>query len=201
MANQGGMTLAVWPWLPAMVVAYLIGSFPSGVLLGKLLGGPDVRYHGSGNVGGTNTMRLMGPGAGALVVFVDGLKGLLAWGVTYIIMGGSPWALPLGGAMAVLGHCWPLYTRFWGGMGLATAGGLLLINSFLTIVLFGMIWLAVFVGFFGKSHSPRAVIVAFSGSVVLSVLLIPLTVYMQTLLVALAVIVVVRHSPEWNRVQ
>ena len=110
-------------FLLAALTAYLIGAFPTGVLATKLVGGPDVRYSGSGHTGGTNAMRLTNVWVGVAVVIVDGLKGLLAWGLVYIILLGNPWALPLAGAMAVIGHCWPIYTRFHGGMGLATGGG------------------------------------------------------------------------------
>jgi glycerol-3-phosphate acyltransferase PlsY len=185
----------------AGLVAYLIGSFPTGVVVSKLTGGPDVRYYGSGHTGGTNTMRLIGTTAGAAVTVIDGLKGLFAWAVAYIIMFGSPWALPVAGVMAVMGHCWPIYTRFHGGMGLATGGGLILIVSPLTTAIAIPIWVVCFIGIYKKKYSPRCVTITLPIAVALTLLFIPLAAEVQWLLVLVTSILVVRHLPEWNRVE
>jgi glycerol-3-phosphate acyltransferase PlsY len=183
------------------LVAYLIGSFPTGVVVSKLTGGPDVRYHGSGHTGGTNTMRLVGTTAGAAVALIDGLKGLLAWAVAYIITLGNPWSLPVAGVMAVVGHCWPIYTRFHGGMGLATGSGLILIVSPLTIAIAVPIWAICFIGIYKKKYSPRCVTITLPSAVGLTLLFIPLAAEVQGLLVLVTFILVVRHLPEWNRVE
>jgi glycerol-3-phosphate acyltransferase PlsY len=185
----------------AGLAAYLIGSFPTGVVITKLVNGPDVRYHGSGNTGGTNTMRLLGVGAGITVVVIDALKGLLAWGVAYIIMRGSLWALPLAGSLAVLGHCWPLYTRFRGGMGLATGGALILVSSPWTIVIAVPVWAVFYRGFFKKQYSPRSVTLTMPLSTTLSLIFLPLAINVQWLLILLTIVLVIRHLPEWNRVE
>jgi len=191
---------AFWHWSLAVLAAYLIGSFPSGVVMSTVIGGPDVRYHGSRNTGGTNTMRLMGLTAGATVVVLDGLKGLLAWVATYTIMEGSPWALPIAGVMAIIGHCWPIYTKFHGGLGLATAGGLLLVVSPLTVPIFLLFWAIFFVGIFRRTYSPRSVVFSLIISATLSIYLLSLTMPMTLFLISIVIILGVRHIPEWNRV-
>jgi glycerol-3-phosphate acyltransferase PlsY len=184
----------------AGLAAYLIGSFPTGVVMSKLVGGPDVRYHGSGHIGGTNTMRLMGAWAGATVTVLDALKGLLAWAVAYLIMAGSPYALPLAGTLAVMGHCWPIYTKFHGGMGLATGGALILLLSPLTIGLVLPVWAIFYLGVFKKKYSPRCVIIAMPIAAALTLLLAPPAVNVQGLLLGVIAVLVARHLPEWQRV-
>lgn len=185
----------------AGLVAYLIGSFPTGVVVSRLGGGPDVRYHGSGHIGGTNTMQLVGVWAGATVAVIDALKGLVAWTVAYIITLGSPWALPLAGTMAVIGHCWPIYTKFHGGMGLATGGALILILSPLTIALAIPVWTVLYVGVYKKKYSPRCVTITMPIVTGLSLLFLPLAINVQWLLVLLMIVLVIRHLPEWNRIE
>ncbi len=182
-------------------VAYLIGSFPTGVVATKLVGAPDVRYVGSGHTGGTNTMRQAGAWVGATVVVVDALKGLLAWLAAAWIMGGSPWSLPIAGALAVVGHCFPLYTRFHGGMGLATAGGLMLVLSPWTIAIVVPIWAVFFLLIFRKKYSPRSVTIAIPPAVAISIAFLNLPAALDWMLASVAVVLVLRHLPEWNRVE
>lgn len=195
------MTNIYGQFVVAGLLAYLIGAFPTGVVMTKLLGGPDVRYHGSGNTGGTNTMRLVGVGAGATVVVIDALKGLFAWGVAYIIMLGNIWALPLAGTLAVLGHCWPIYTRFYGGMGLATGGALILVTSPWTIAIAIPVWAIFFLLVFKKKYSPRCVTLTIPLATALSLIFLPLAINVQWLLILLTIVLVIRHLPEWNRVE
>lgn len=185
----------------AGLVAYLIGAFPTGVVVSKLTGGPDVRYHGSGHTGGTNTMRLVGVYAGVAVAVIDSLKGLLAWAIAFIITLGNLWALPVAGVMAVVGHCWPIYTKFHGGMGLATGGGVILVVSPLTIAIAVPIWAICYIAIYKKKYSPRCVTIALPIAVVLTLLFIPVAAQVQWLLVLMTFILVVRHLPEWNRVE
>ena len=198
--GKGAMNIYL-QFIIAGLVAYLIGSFPTGVVVSKLTGGPDVRYHGSGHIGGANTMRLIGTTAGATVTVIDGLKGLFAWAVTYTIMLGSPWALPVAGVMAVMGHGWPIYTRFHGGMGLATGGGLMLIVSPLTIAIAVPVWAICFIGIYKKKYSPRCVTITLPIAVVLTLFFFSPAVEVQWLLILVTFILVIRHLPEWNRVE
>jgi glycerol-3-phosphate acyltransferase PlsY len=181
------------------LVAYLIGSFPTGVIATKLAGAPDVRYSGSGHIGGTNTMRLTNPRIGAMVVVIDGLKGLVAWGVAYIIMLGNGWALPIAGTMAVVGHCWPIYTRFQGGMGLATSGALIFILSPITLAFVIPVWATLFWGFFKKAYSSRAVVLALLIGVTIQILFSPPEFHIRWFLIFVIPILILRHLPEWHR--
>ncbi|MFB9863360.1 glycerol-3-phosphate 1-O-acyltransferase [Rufibacter immobilis] len=116
-----------------ILLAYLIGSVPTAVWVGKKYYGIDVRQHGSGNAGATNTFRVLGKKAGSIVMAVDIFKGwaatslavlLLHWGVIapdQLIM----YKLILG-VMAVVGHIFPVYVGFKGGKGVATLMGMVL---------------------------------------------------------------------------
>lgn len=107
-----------------IVLAYLIGSIPSGLIIGKKFYGVDIRQHGSGNLGGTNTFRVLGVKAGLIVTSADVLKGTLAAALPLIF----PSELhPLFvGIFAVVGHTYPLFAGFRGGKAVATSAGVLL---------------------------------------------------------------------------
>lgn len=111
------------------VVAYLIGSIPTAVWLGKGIYGIDVREHGSGNAGTTNTIRVLGTRPGLIVFAIDMLKGLLAVCLAHFASyecGTEPFVnlQLLLGVCAVLGHIFPLYAHFKGGKGVATLLGI-----------------------------------------------------------------------------
>lgn len=144
-------------------------------------------------------MRLLGVGAGVTVGLIDGAKGLVAWAVAFLLTLGSPWALPLAGTLAVVGHCWPIYTRFHGGMGLGTGVGLVLVLSPLTVVLAALWWAGFFFGLFRRRFSPRSVTLALPIAVALSLAFFPLAVNVRWFLVLVTVVLVIRHLPEWNR--
>lgn len=185
----------------AIVASYLIGAFPSGVIASRIVGAPDVRYTGSKHTGGTNTMRQAGVWVGVGVVIADALKGLIAWGVAFLILRGSPWALPVAATMAVTGHCWPVYTRFHGGMGLATGGALILILSPLTIVFAIAIWAGCYFGLFRKQYSPRSVVIALISSVILTILFLSPALNVQWALSLMSLVIFIKHLPEWNRIE
>ena len=192
--------MSIFQIVLAALVAYLIGSFPTGVVATKLTGAPDVRYSGSGHTGGTNTMRLTNARTGAIVVVVDGLKGLIAWAVAYIILLGDPWALAIGGTIAVVGHCWPIYTRFHGGMGLATGGGLIFVVSLVSLVFILPAWFFFFFIIFKKAYSPRCVALALLTGITAQILFFPPELSVRWFLMSVTPILIIRHLPEWNRV-
>jgi acyl phosphate:glycerol-3-phosphate acyltransferase len=113
--------------LLGVLVGYLIGTFPSADLVTRAVsrGTVDIRQSGSGNPGGLNTMRVLGRGWGALVILLDALKGIIA-GLVGLAIGDA--AAYAAGTAAIAGHVWPVWTRFRGGRGVATAGG-----SFLSV--------------------------------------------------------------------
>ncbi|OCA86872.1 glycerol-3-phosphate 1-O-acyltransferase PlsY [Pradoshia sp. D12] len=114
------------------ILAYLLGSIPSGLIIGKVFYNTDIREHGSGNLGGTNTFRTLGKKAGIIVTTIDILKGTLATLLPYIFnIQADQWpswiAIPLiCGLLAVIGHMYPIFAGFRGGKAVATSGGILL---------------------------------------------------------------------------
>ena len=103
-------------YLFVVVVSYLLGAFPSGLVVGKAWRGIDLRDFGSGKTGATNALRTLGPGAACLVVVLDVGKGLLAILITHLVVG-QPAAMALAGLAAAVGHNWPVYAGFRGGRG------------------------------------------------------------------------------------
>jgi glycerol-3-phosphate acyltransferase PlsY len=129
-----------------MLAGYLLGSVSFAVLVSKVMGLPDPRGYGSGNPGATNVLRSGSKLAAALTLIGDAGKGALAVGLTVLLTGESPVSgvnAPLAGAMAFLGHLYPLYHGFRGGKGVATAAGVVLaFNVWLglgTLATFGII--------------------------------------------------------------
>ena len=115
------------------LLAYLIGSIPTAVWFGKMVHGVDVREHGSGNPGATNTFRVLGKRAGTIVMLVDICKGLLATFIAVILLriGILPEekiiiAKLVYGMVAVFGHIFPVFLRFRGGKGVATLLGMMI---------------------------------------------------------------------------
>lgn len=107
------------------IVAYLLGSIPSGVWVGKIFFKKDIREHGSGNMGTTNTFRVLGKTAGIVVLFMDILKGALATALPVIFHVTSVNPLWFG-VCAILGHTFPIFAKFKGGKAVATSAGMLL---------------------------------------------------------------------------
>jgi glycerol-3-phosphate acyltransferase PlsY len=112
--------------LASAVFAYLLGSIPSAVWYGKIFHGIDIRQHGSGNAGATNSLRIFGKKAGIIVLIFDFLKGFLAVFLTQYFLKNDNQTLPLiMGLMVVLGHIYPIFAQFRGGKGVATAIGVI----------------------------------------------------------------------------
>ncbi|WBL17601.1 glycerol-3-phosphate 1-O-acyltransferase PlsY [Sutcliffiella sp. NC1] len=116
-----------------IILAYLLGSIPSALIVGKVGYGIDIREHGSGNLGGTNTFRTLGVKAGLIVTIADILKGTVATALP-IIFAADVHPL-LVGSFAVVGHVYPIFAKFKGGKAVATSGGVLLFYSPLLFVI------------------------------------------------------------------
>ncbi len=106
------------------IIGYLIGSIPFALVIGKVFYKTDVRQHGSGNLGGGNTGRVLGKKAGVAVMTLDILK------VAFVVLLAKVFfdtemAIAIGGLSAAIGHCWPIYARFKGGKAVATMYGFL----------------------------------------------------------------------------
>jgi glycerol-3-phosphate acyltransferase PlsY len=123
------------------LTAYLLGSIPSAVWFGKLFYGIDVREHGSGNAGATNTLRVLGNKPGFIVLSIDLLKGFLAANLVVFLKDLEPdtnayllYQIAFG-ALAVIGHVFPVFAQFKGGKGIATLLGITIaLNGMLALI-------------------------------------------------------------------
>ncbi|HKN24915.1 MAG TPA: glycerol-3-phosphate 1-O-acyltransferase PlsY [Candidatus Acidoferrum sp.] len=118
---MAGVSLAT---LPIVLAGYLLGSIPFGLIFAKLFAGKDVREHGSGNIGATNVSRVVGPIAGVLTLLLDSVKGVAAVWLAARLTDHAATAMVLAGLAALLGHCFPVWLKFKGGKGVATALGI-----------------------------------------------------------------------------
>src|SRR5436309_16012563 len=122
------------PLLALPLAAYLLGSIPFGILFTRLFGAGDVRKAGSGNIGATNVARVAGPIPGILTLIFDFAKGAAAVWIAVRFSGGSATWMIIEELAVLIGHCFPLWLRFHGGKGVATAAGAFLILSPLALV-------------------------------------------------------------------
>ncbi|HWJ76781.1 MAG TPA: glycerol-3-phosphate 1-O-acyltransferase PlsY [Niallia sp.] len=127
-----------------ILASYLIGSFPTALIIGKVFYGIDIRKHGSFNPGATNSIRVLGKRAGIVVLLLDIGKGALAASLPYLLMVDIN---PLyTGLIAVIGHCFPIFAGFRGGKAIATtAGTLLVVNPLLFLITYIAFILVIFI--------------------------------------------------------
>jgi len=107
----------------AVVIAYLLGSIPFGLLVGKAMAGTDVRDEGSGNIGATNVLRTAGPVAGVLTLLLDAAKGVVAVWLAARLSGGSEIWMSLAAVAVLIGHVFPVWLNFKGGKAVASCVG------------------------------------------------------------------------------
>ena len=125
-----------------VILSYIIGSIPSGLILGKGLWNTDLREHGSHNIGATNAWRTLGKVPGTMIFLLDFLKGA-AGALLGSALVGTPLAIVLGGIFAILGHSRSIFLRFQGGKGVATGLGVIaMIMPAITAIVF-IVWLAI----------------------------------------------------------
>lgn len=187
--------------IPALVliIAYLLGSIPSGLIAGKAFFGIDIREHGSGNLGATNSFRVLGKKAGAFVTAADILKGTAAASIPIVFDDTGIHAL-LAGLFAVIGHIFPVFAGFRGGKAVATSAGVLLAYSPLFFLLLALIFVIVlFATKYVSVASVTAAVAAFIYAVVH-------TVYTQDIpflavVTALAFFVIYRHRANMSRLR
>lgn len=176
------------------LLGYVLGSLPFSVWITRLIKGVDVRDAGSGHATTTNTIRQAGFGWGALVLVLDIAKGFIPTFLA-IVYSGENWVIALTAIFAVIGHCWPLFAGFRGGMGLATTGGALLaVNPLAFVVCLGTLILLVLV----IRHSARASV--FAGLAIAPVLWL-FNIRDAALYVAMGsgAVIAVRFFMDWNR--
>ena len=124
-----------------IIVAYLLGSIPFGLILTRLAGGPDLRATGSGNIGATNVLRTGRKDIAVATLLLDMLKGTAA---VLIAARFLPEAAPLAALAVVIGHCFPVWLKFRGGKGVATLMGVSLGLAWPLGLAYALVWLGMF---------------------------------------------------------
>lgn len=174
-----------------LIIAYVVGSIPTGLIIGKTFYNKDLREYGSKNIGSTNAYRVLGI-KGALFVFIgDALKGAI--GVS--MFKPSPLFMVLGGILAMVGHNWSLFLKFKGGKGVATGLGLLLVLVPKISIIVIAIWILIVA--FTKYVSLGSIIAASSVPILMYFFGEPLPFLIFGLVAALFVII--RHKANIKR--
>ena len=196
--NRNMMTIVL------LILAYLLGSIPSGLWIGQIFFKINLREHGSGNTGTTNTFRILGKKAGMATFVIDFFKGTIATLLPLIfhVQGVSPLVF---GLLAVIGHTFPVFAGFKGGKAVATSAGVIfgfapLFCLYLAVVFFGTLYL-------GSMISLSSVTAALAA--VLGVILFPLIGFLLpsydllfvVIILALASLIIIRHKDNINRIR
>ena len=151
--------------------AYLLGSIPFGLLLTRLFGGGDVRKSGSGNIGATNVARVAGTLPGILTLLFDVAKGAAAvWLAGRVSNESATWMM-IAALATLLGHCFPIWLKFRGGKGVATAAGAFLVLC--PAALLGSVILFLLVAFFWRYISLASISAAASMPLLIYILWAP----------------------------
>ena len=171
--------------------AYLCGAIPTGVILSKVVAGVDIRNYGSHNIGATNVYRALGRSLGVLTLLGDVLKGFLPVYLVYRLTGAETWTSAA--ALATfLGHLYPVYLRFSGGKGVATALGVFLVLSPGILIILLLIFVVIVAAF--RYVSVGSIIAASAAPILMC--LVPYsypTAYIVTTTV-MALMIVYRHK-------
>lgn len=127
-----------------LLISYILGAIPFAYIVSNIFGKIDIRKKGSGNIGATNVLRVLGPLPGILVLVLDLLKGFLAVKVAGLYL---PKFIYLAGFLVVIGHCWTIFLKFKGGKGVATTLGVILAINPNYLIYMIIIWFIVFLIF------------------------------------------------------
>ena len=179
-----------------LILAYLLGSIPTGLWIGQIFFKKNLREYGSGNTGTTNTFRILGKTAGTVTFVFDFLKGTLATLLPLLlhINGISPMIF---GLLAVLGHTFPIFAEFKGGKAVATSAGVVL--GFSPLFFSYLIIIFIVTLYLGSMISLASIVVA--GFAIISVLIFPLLgiilpsydLLFTLIIILLASIILIRH--------
>ena len=181
-----------WPFVAGFVVAYLIGSVPFGLILTRLAGAGDVRRIGSGNIGATNVLRTGRKGLALATLALDLLKGALPVWLAYRYLG--PDMAVVVGLGAVLGHCFPVWLKFRGGKGVATAAGVVVaLTPPVAAIAIGVFLLVLLATRYVSLASMLGALAAAPGAYLLG------NVQAAELYLALALLIVVKHAGNIRR--
>ncbi|AMY04854.1 acyl-phosphate glycerol 3-phosphate acyltransferase [Staphylococcus condimenti] len=185
-----------------LLLAYLVGSFPSGVIIGKIFFKKDIRQFGSGNTGATNSFRVLGRPAGFAVTFLDIFKG-------FIVVFFPLWfpVHPTGsiseffthglivGVFAILGHVYPIFLKFHGGKAVATSAGVVLgVAPILLLILAAIFFLTLYLTKYVSLSSIVAAICCVIGSLIIHDYIL------LAVSVVVAILLIVRHRSNIVRI-
>ena len=187
-----------------LILAYLLGSIPTGLWIGQIFFKKNLREYGSGNTGTTNTFRILGKTAGTVTFVFDFLKGTLATLLPLLlhINGISPMIF---GLLAVLGHTFPIFAEFKGGKAVATSAGVVL--GFSPLFFSYLIIIFIVTLYLGSMISLASIVVA--GFAIISVLIFPLLgiilpsydLLFTLIMILLASIILIRHRDNMERIK
>ena len=187
-----------------LILAYLLGSIPTGLWIGQIFFKKNLREYGSGNTGTTNTFRILGKTAGTVTFAIDFLKGTLATLLPLLlhINGISPMIF---GLLAVLGHTFPIFAEFKGGKAVATSAGVVL--GFSPLFFSYLIIIFIVTLYLGSMISLASIVVA--GFAIISVLIFPLLgiilpsydLLFTLIIILLASIILIRHRDNMERIK
>lgn len=181
-------------YILAAVIAYLIGSIPSGLILGKLFWHTDLREYGSHNIGATNAWRTLGKGAGIAVFIADSLKGQAGVALG-LVLAGTPLAAVLGGLFAIIGHSFSIFLGFHGGKGVATSLGVLtMLMGDVTFIVF-VVWFTIV--YMTRYVSLGSVVAGFLTPILAALYGYPMEYVLFTVIAA--ILVIVRHRENIKR--
>ena len=175
----------------AAIIGYLLGSIPFGLMLTRLAGLGDIRGIGSGSIGATNVLRTGNKGLAALTLLLDALKGVAA------VLIGSIWGIDaaiVAAVAVILGHTFPVWLKFRGGKGVATALGVLLMLAWPVAAIAAVLWLLTAIIF---HYSSLAALVAAVVSVALAGFVVDAPRAMA--IAVIAILVVIRHRDNIRR--
>jgi glycerol-3-phosphate acyltransferase PlsY len=177
------------------ILGYLFGSLSFSIWITRYVKNVDVRNSGSGHATTTNTIRQAGFGWGAMVLVLDVAKGFIPTYLAVSQVDNPPYIVVLTSTFAVIGHCWPIFAQFRGGMGLATAGGTFLaVNPLAFLISLGLLILLVLV----VHHSARASV--FTGILVTPVLwLFNIRDISVWVTLGAGIVIAIRFLTDWNR--
>ncbi len=180
-----------------LAAAYLIGSFPTSLIIARLKGIADLTKEGSGNLGATNISRIIGKKFGLITLTVDAAKGFLP--VFFVVRLFPPAHFPnflyFIIIVPVLGHCWSIYIKFKGGKGVATGLGVFLAISPKAVLIALIIFAAIL--FFSKYVSLASIISAFFMPFLIFYML--KNIYMAAAAATISLIIIYKHSPNIKR--
>ncbi|GGB31177.1 glycerol-3-phosphate 1-O-acyltransferase PlsY [Virgibacillus dakarensis] len=176
-------------------LAYILGSIPSALIVGKAGYKIDIREHGSGNLGATNTFRVLGLKAGIIVTLSDILKGTLAT-LLPLLVDADVYRLVIG-LFAVIGHTYPLFAKFKGGKAVATSGGIILgVSPLLFIIMIVTFLLTLYLSKYVSLSSMITGIVA-----VIAAILLKEDIFLIIAVAALTIFVFYRHKENIKRIK